>query len=122
MKRLFLFYSLYCFLLVTVEASAGSKPAGPLLASAKSGKPSITKTLFGETEGQKIMEYTLTNSHGMQVKVINYGATISDIITPDKNGEMASVVLGFDSLKSYTGRANSLMGAAVGRVGQPYFE
>jgi aldose 1-epimerase len=99
--------------LVTVETFAGSKPAGPLLAS---GKPSITKVLFGETEGQKIMEYTLTNSHGMKVKVINFGGTISDIITPDKNGEMASVVLGFDSLKSYTGRPNSLMGAAVGRV------
>ncbi|HZL08370.1 MAG TPA: aldose epimerase family protein [Prolixibacteraceae bacterium] len=116
MKRVLLIYGIICFLLVTVEAFAGSKPAEPLLASGKSVKPSITKSLFGETEGQKIYEYTLTNCHGMQVKVINFGGTISDIITPDKNGEMASVVLGFDSLKSYTGRANSLMGAAVGRV------
>ena len=52
----------------------------------------------------------------MMVTVINYGATITDIITPDKNGEMGNVVLGFDSLNSYTGRMNALMGACVGRV------
>ncbi len=115
MKRTFFFCGLFILLIYT-DAFAGSKPAAPLPVSGKSGKPSITKAFFGETEGHKIMEYTLTNSHGMQVKVINYGGTISDIITPDKNGEMASVVLGFDSLKSYTGRANSLMGASVGRV------
>lgn len=109
-------YSIFCFLLIADVAFAGSNPAGPLPSSDKSGKLSISKAFFGETDGQKIMEYTLTNSYGMQVKVISYGGTISDIIIPDKNGEMASVVLGFDSLDSYTGHANSLMGASVGRV------
>lgn len=79
-------------------------------------KPSISKAPYGELNGQKVYEYTLTNSNGMQVKVINYGATISDIITPDKNHQMASVILGFDSLKQYTGRMNALNGAIVGRV------
>jgi len=115
MKRTIFFCGLF-FLLVCADAFAGLKPAGHLQPADKAGMPSINKALFGETEGQKIFEYTLTNSHGMQVKVISYGGTISDIITPDKNGEMASVVLGFDSLKSYTGHANSLMGAVVGRV------
>ncbi|HZK94773.1 MAG TPA: aldose epimerase family protein [Prolixibacteraceae bacterium] len=115
MKRTIFFCGLF-FLLVCADAFAGLKPAGHLQPADKAGMPSINKALFGETEGQKIFEYTLTNSHGMQVKVISYGGTICDIITPDKNGEMASVVLGFDSLKSYTGRANSLMGAVVGRV------
>jgi len=115
MKRTIFFCGLF-FLLVCADAFAGLKPAGHLQPADKAGMPSINKALFGVTEGQKIFEYTLTNSHGMQVKVISYGGTICDIITPDKNGEMASVVLGFDSLKSYTGRANSLMGAVVGRV------
>lgn len=79
-------------------------------------KPSISKEFFGETEGRKIYQYTLKNGKGMLVKVINYGATITDIITPDKNGIMGSVVLGFDSLNSYTGRMNAVIGAAIGRV------
>ena len=82
----------------------------------KTEKPSISKEFFGETAGQKIYQYTLKNSHGMQVKVINYGGSITDIITPDRNKETGSVVLGFDSLSSYTGRGNALMGAIVGRV------
>ncbi|MDB5158736.1 MAG: Aldose 1-epimerase [Mucilaginibacter sp.] len=78
--------------------------------------PSITKILFGETEGQNIYQYTLQNSNGMQVKVINYGATITDIITPDKNGEMGDVVLGFDALRQYLSKDNARMGAIRGRV------
>lgn len=79
-------------------------------------KPTITKTLYGEIDGQKIYQYTLTNSSGMVLKVINYGATITDIITPDRDKKMASVVMGFDSLKQYRGRDNALLGAVVGRV------
>ena len=52
----------------------------------------------------------------MQVKVITYGASITDIITPDKDAQLGSVVFGFDSLADYTGRQNALMGAIVGRV------
>jgi aldose 1-epimerase len=90
--------------------------AQSLFAVAKPVKPSITKAPYGEIEGQKIYEYTLTNSNGMILKVINYGATITNIITPDRNKKMGSVVLGFDSLKQYRGRDNALLGAVVGRV------
>lgn len=79
-------------------------------------KPSITKVIYGEVDGRQIFQYTLTNSNGMQVKVINYGATITDIITPDRNNNPGDVVLGFDSLKQYLGRDNALLGAVVGRV------
>ncbi len=82
----------------------------------KEEKPTIGKVLFGEIEGQQVYEYTLKNSSGMLVKIISYGAAITNIITPDKNGEMGSVVLGFDSLNLYRGPMNALMGAAVGRV------
>lgn len=79
-------------------------------------KPTITKILFGETEGKQIYQYTLKNSKGMQVKIINYGATITDIITPGRNGVMGNVVLGFDSLKQYLSKDNARMGAIRGRV------
>jgi aldose 1-epimerase len=79
-------------------------------------KPSITKAPYGEINGQQIYQYTLTNSNGIQVKVINYGATITDILAPDRDNKLGDIVLGFDSLKQYMGRNNALLGAAVGRV------
>ncbi len=82
----------------------------------KENMPSIQKEAFGEADGQKVFEYTLQNSNGMQVNVINYGGAISDILTPDRDGNMASVVLGFDTLEEYKGGKNALMGATVGRV------
>ena len=39
--------------------------------SGKIAKPSISKIYYGETGGQKIIRYTLKNSIGMQVSVIN---------------------------------------------------
>lgn len=119
MKGLFFHITLFYFLLISVFSLFGSRPEKLKLSwksVKRTEKPTITKAFFGETEGQKIYEYTLRNSKGMMVKVINYGGTITDIITPDKNGKLGSVVLGFDSLNSYTGRMNALMGACVGRV------
>jgi len=119
MNRVAFPYRLFCLLLITVYALAPAKASGfypQQISGSKTESPAISKTYFGETDGQKVFQYTLTNSKGLQVKVINYGGTITDIITPDKKGEMGSIVLGFDSLQSYTGRENSLMGASVGRV------
>ncbi len=91
MKKVVFSTWLICLLLITVKSFAISKPteARRLFGyGSKADKPSISKAFFGETEGQKIYQYTLKNSKGMLVKVINYGASITDIITPDKNKEM----------------------------------
>ena len=61
-------------------------------------KSSITEQAFGTYDGETITKYTLTNAGGMQVGIINYGGTITDIITADKAGNKGNVVLGFDSL------------------------
>lgn len=76
----------------------------------------VTCTIFGEVQGQRVYQYTLKNKAGLVVRVITYGASITDVITPDRNGRMGNVVFGFDSLSSYTGPQNALMGALVGRV------
>lgn len=110
---------LYLFLVFNMSSFAVSKNVElpvSLQKEVDDKKPSISKIIFGNVEGKDVYEYTLTNSQGIIVKVINYGGTISDIITPDKNGEMASIVLGFDSLEEYMGGKNALMGATVSRV------
>jgi aldose 1-epimerase len=119
MKIKYLPLKLFTALLIAINFFAISKPAESYPKKQKSKKlekPSISKVLFGETDGQKVFEYTMKNNKGVIVKVINYGASITDIITPDKNAKTGSVVLGFDSLSGYTGSGNALMGAVVGRV------
>ncbi|QHT72119.1 galactose mutarotase [Rhodocytophaga rosea] len=77
----------------------------------------LQKVSFGKlSDGREVQLYTLTNKNGMTVKITNYGAIVTSIVTPDKTGKMGDVVLGFDSLKPYTGE-HPYFGAVVGRYG-----
>jgi aldose 1-epimerase len=81
------------------------------------GAPMIKNEAFGTTPDGKAVElYTLTNTQGMEVRVITYGGIIVSVKTPDKKGHFADVTLGFDDLASYTSR-NPFFGALVGRYG-----
>ena len=62
-----------------------------------------------------IVEYALSNTSGMTVTVINYGAAITRISVPDKQGNMGDVVLGFDSPEGYLQSLNPYMGCIAGR-------
>src|SRR5262245_29311288 len=66
--------------------------------------------------GEKVTEYTLRNAKGMIVKVIDYGATITEIQVPDRNGKLANVTLGFDSALDYLTEKNQYFGCTTGRV------
>ena len=80
-------------------------------------KPGITEHSFGNFENQPVKKYTITNDSGMQVSILNYGGTVTDIITPDKEGNKGNVVLGFDSLSGYLQKGNPYFGALIGRYG-----
>jgi aldose 1-epimerase len=78
---------------------------------------SITKTSYGQTtSGQAIDLYTLKNAVGMEVDIINYGGVITSIKVPDRTGQIADVVLGFDNLAGYEAKG-PFFGALVGRYG-----
>lgn len=78
---------------------------------------SITKNEFGITpEGHKVDSYTLVNTNGMQVNIINYGGIITSIKVPNKAGIIEEVVLGFDNLEPYT-QQHPYFGAIIGRFG-----
>jgi aldose 1-epimerase len=80
-------------------------------------KPMTGKTLFGMIGADSVFQYTLTNKNGMIVKILNYGGTVTDIITPDKNGKMGDVILGYESLDGYRQTGNPYFGCLVGRYG-----
>src|SRR5262245_54576188 len=80
-------------------------------------KAGITEKPFGTFEQKPVTEYTITNSHGMQVSVINYGGTVTKLITPDKSGNMGDVVTGFESLEGFLQKGDPYFGALIGRYG-----
>ncbi len=65
-----------------------------------------------------IKEYTLVNSKGMEVRLTNYGARITAIKVPDRNGHMVDVILGYSSVEGYINAEDRpYFGAVVGRYG-----
>lgn len=75
----------------------------------------VTKSIFGEWNGQVIYKYTLQNRRGMEVSCIDYGCIITKIIVPDKNGIMENVVIGYDTLEGYL-TYSPYFGCVVGRI------
>lgn len=62
--------------------------------------------------------YTLQNSQGVTVKVTNFGAIITSIIVPDRDGKLADIALGYNHLEDYINAVDKpYFGAVVGRYG-----
>lgn len=77
----------------------------------------IEKSVFGTLkDGTQIDAYTLTNANGMEVTIISYGGRIVSLRVPNKNGIIANVTLGFDTIDDYV-KENPFFGALVGRYG-----
>lgn len=73
----------------------------------------LCKEIWGRHDGQTVYLFKLSNGK-MEVSVTNFGATITGIITPDKNGAKQNVVLGYDDLAGYIAD-EFYMGCTVGR-------
>jgi aldose 1-epimerase len=62
--------------------------------------------------------YTIQNDDGVTVKVTNYGAIITSIIVPDRDGNMGDIALGYDRVEDYINAVDKpYFGAIVGRYG-----
>lgn len=90
--------------------AATAKPA-----SSGSAEMKIEKTAFGQTpDGIQVDQYTLTNANGLKVKIITYGATITSVEVPDRNGKFENITLHLDSLEDYLA-GHPFFGSTVGR-------
>ena len=69
-----------------------------------------------EIDGKQNDLYILTNANGVEVTMMNFGARIVSICTPDKNGKFADIVLGFDNIQPYLDNKTDF-GAFIGRYG-----
>ena len=77
----------------------------------------IIKELFGKKKcGCEVYSYTLKNTYGASVKIITLGGTIVSVNVPDKEGNFADVVCGYDDVESYLTNGG-YQGALIGRFG-----
>ncbi len=67
-------------------------------------------------DGRTVTLFTLSNAKGASATIITYGATVTSLVMPDRNGKYADIVLGYDSLGGYIAD-NAYFGAIVGRYG-----
>jgi aldose 1-epimerase len=75
----------------------------------------IDKQEFGKTaDGKPVEIYTLINANGLKAKVMTFGAILTELHVPDRQGKMADVVLGFSDLDSYL-KGHPHFGSTVGR-------
>src|SRR5271168_185734 len=94
--------------------SAGEVPS---IKGSTTRKPSLVKEKFGAMpDGVPVDVYTLTNSLGMEARILNFGGILQSLRVPDRNGSLDDVVLGFDSLEPYFIN-EPYLGAIIGRYG-----
>jgi len=81
-------------------------------------KPNIHKQAFGKTATQALVDlYTLTNSQGLEARIMTYGGIVVSLKVPDRNGKLGDVVLGQDTLDGYLKSSSPYFGAIIGRYG-----
>jgi aldose 1-epimerase len=99
-----------CFVLFVVILAIGAI----FFAQAASSKSGVQQQPFGTHDGRPITLYTLTNSHGVEVRAMNYGGIIVSLRVPDRKGELGDIVLGHETLDGYIPNP-PYFGAIVGR-------
>ena len=101
-------------------ATAGLSAAGLVSCATMSTSHStstITKADFGKTpEGQPVEIFTLRNGQGAEARIMTYGGIVQSLVMPDRNGQMADIVLGCDDLAGYI-KETPYFGALIGRYG-----
>jgi aldose 1-epimerase len=105
---LFLSAALFSCKSKTQNQTDSTVPTNDTMASAQIEK-------FGTINGIDINRFTLKNQKGTIVKLMNYGATVTNILVADKTGALGDIVLGFDNLDGYLQTGNPYMGVIAGR-------
>ena len=61
----------------------------------------LTKTLLKNIDNKEIISYNVRFDNGFEVEILNLGGIITKIITPDKNGNLENIVVGYKDIESY---------------------
>ncbi len=101
--------------LLTFAAATLGSGCGTTMTNKDRGETRIDAEEWGEVDGERVGLYTLDNGR-IRLKFTDYGATVTELHVPGKDGTTADIVLGFDDLEGYRSRS-PYFGCTVGRVG-----
>ena len=81
----------------------------------------ITKKPFGQLNGAQVDLFTLANDNNVTIQITNYGAIVTSIETPDKDGKCENIVCGFEKFEDYISDqylgSYPYFGSIIGRFG-----
>ncbi|HVW86029.1 MAG TPA: aldose epimerase family protein [Bryobacteraceae bacterium] len=98
------------------SALAGTAALFAMTTISLNAATTVKKSDFGKMpDGAAISLYTLTNSKGMEARIMTYGGILVSLKAPDRKGAMVDVVLGHDSLAEYVADHKTYFGALIGR-------
>ena len=86
---------------------------------------SYRESIFGKLGSQEILTYTFENDQGYRLIVMNYGATVVQYVTPDKDNHFDNIVVGFVQFEDYIGNSpkhGASIGPVAGRIAGAAFE
>jgi aldose 1-epimerase len=104
--------------LVIVPCACGGGPGARGARGEKTTTPTVARTRFGAApDGSPVDLFTIATPGGLEVRTMPYGAILVSIRVPDRRGQAADVVLGFDTFQDYVTKQPPYFGAVVGRYG-----
>lgn len=86
---------------------------------------SIATKVFGKlNDGKEVKAYVMTAECGLEITVLEMGGILQSIRMPDKNGEVADILCGYDTPQEYidnSGYYGALVGRYANRIGKGKF-
>lgn len=71
----------------------------------------------GTIQGKKTDLYILKNKNGCEIAATNFAGALLSVMMPDREGKMASVVMGHDSLENVMNSKEEFLSTLIGRYG-----
>ncbi len=101
----------------TLLAFLAAAAFAPIALSAQAkAATKVTAEPWGNVDGKPVTLFTLADAD-LTVRIANFGAHIVSIETPDRSGNKADVILGFNDLAGFQADKSTYMGSVVGRYG-----
>ncbi len=101
--------NIWFLMALLVLVSCAKQPVQPVL---------VDETTFKtEHDGKTVELFTLKNENGLVAQITNYGGRIINLWTPDKKGDFADIVIGYESLDGYLNSNEIYYSALIGRYG-----
>jgi aldose 1-epimerase len=90
---------------------------GVIMATAIAASAQVTSSSFGKAPDGTPVEIYVLKSAQVEARVITWGARLISVRTPDRNGKVADIVLGYDTLPEWLADTKTHFGGVVGRYG-----